>query len=85
HDTTDVLEAVTGIPSEQKDAVEAEKKMKVKEEELATQPKVMLQQLLFVCDSIAVKLEVGFGSSTKTVLAMTLSNITADVKNWSSA
>ena len=35
-------------------------------------------------DSIEIKLEVGLGSVTKSVVAMCLSNLTADVKNWSS-
>ena len=33
---------------------------------------------------IEIKLEVGLGSVTKSVFAMCLSDITADVKNWSS-
>ena len=35
-------------------------------------------------ETIEVTLEVGLGSVTKSVVAMCLSNLTADVKNWSS-
>jgi hypothetical protein len=35
-------------------------------------------------ETIEIKLEVGLGSVTKSVVAMCLSNLTADVKNWSS-
>jgi hypothetical protein len=35
-------------------------------------------------ETIEVKLEVGLGSVTKTVVAMCLSSLTADVQNWSS-
>jgi hypothetical protein len=35
-------------------------------------------------ETIEVKLEVGLGSVTKSVVAMCLSNLTADVQNWSS-
>ncbi len=34
-------------------------------------------------ETIEIKLEVGLGSVTKSVVAMRLSNLTADVKNWS--
>lgn len=34
-------------------------------------------------ETIEIKLEVGLGSVTKSVVAMCLSNLTADVKNWS--
>jgi hypothetical protein len=35
-------------------------------------------------ETIEFKLEVGLGSVTKSVVAMCLSNLTADVQNWSS-
>jgi hypothetical protein len=35
-------------------------------------------------NTIELKLEVGLGSVTKSVVAMCLSNIAADVQNWSS-
>ncbi|CAF1242306.1 unnamed protein product, partial [Didymodactylos carnosus] len=84
HNTMDILQAVTGDSSEQKEVIEQEKKIKEIEEKLEAQPTVMVQQLILVCDTIEVKLEVGFGSSTKSVIAMCLSNLTADLKNWSS-
>jgi len=55
------------------------------EEANAVEPaKPLFQQLVFMLDSIEVKLEVGFGSLTKSVVAMCFSNLTVDVKNWSS-
>jgi len=41
-------------------------------------------KLILTLETIEVKLEVGLGSVTKTVVAMCLSNLTADVQNWSS-
>jgi hypothetical protein len=41
-------------------------------------------KLILTLETIEVKLEVGLGSVTKTVVAMCLSSLTADVQNWSS-
>ncbi|CAF0895845.1 unnamed protein product [Rotaria sp. Silwood1] len=46
--------------------------------------KPLAQQLILTLETIEVKLEVGLGSATKSVVAMCLSNLTADVQNWSS-
>ncbi|CAF4190264.1 unnamed protein product [Rotaria sp. Silwood2] len=46
--------------------------------------KPLAQQLILNLETIDVKLEVGLGSVTKSVVAMCLSNLTVDVKNWSS-
>jgi len=78
-ETTDVLEAVRGIPSDQK-AVRDEE-LKEKEEEIV---KPMSQQLILSLETIELKLEVGLGSVTKSVVAMCLSNFNANVQNWSS-
>jgi hypothetical protein len=43
-DTTDILESVTGSPSEHKAAKEEENKMKEKEQEITTQ-KLLVQQV----------------------------------------
>lgn len=43
-----------------------------------------LLKLIFTLETIEVKLEVGFGVATKAVVALCLSNLTADLKNWSS-
>ncbi len=40
-------------------------------------------KLILTLETIEIKLEVGLGSVTKSVVAMCLSNLTADVKNWS--
>ncbi|CAF2933999.1 unnamed protein product [Rotaria sp. Silwood2] len=82
-ETVDILETVTGIPSQYKEAKEEEKKRKENEENMEIQ-KLLIQQLILTVDTIEVKLEVGLGSITKSVVAMCLSNLTADVKNWSS-
>ncbi|CAF2390576.1 unnamed protein product [Rotaria sp. Silwood2] len=54
----------------------------VKEKEEIQKP--LIQQLILILETIEVKLEVGLGSVTKSVVAMCLSNLTADVQNWSS-
>ncbi|CAF3667368.1 unnamed protein product [Rotaria sp. Silwood1] len=46
--------------------------------------KPLAQLLILNLDTIEVKLEVGLGSVTKSVVAMCLSNLIVDVKNWSS-
>jgi len=40
--------------------------------------------LVLTLETLEVKLEVGLGSVTKSVVAMCLSNLTADVQNWAS-
>lgn len=40
--------------------------------------------MVLTLETIEIKLEVGLGSMTKSVVAMCLSNLTADLKNWSS-
>ncbi|CAF4925776.1 unnamed protein product, partial [Rotaria sp. Silwood1] len=82
-ETVDILETVTGLPSQLKEAKEEEKKRKENEENIDIQ-KPLIQQLIFTLETIEVKLEVGLGSITKSVVAMCLSNLTADIKNWSS-
>ncbi|CAF4323084.1 unnamed protein product [Rotaria sp. Silwood2] len=47
-------------------------------------PKPLIQQLILTLETIEVKLEVGLGSITKSVVAISLSYLTADVQNWSS-
>jgi hypothetical protein len=44
---------------------------------------VVFLKLILTLETIEIKLEVGLGSVTKSVVAMCLSNLTADVKNWS--
>ncbi|CAF0751812.1 unnamed protein product [Rotaria sordida] len=82
-ETVDILETVTGLPSQLKEAKEEEKKRKENEENMEIE-KPLIQQLILTLETIEVKLEVGLGSITKSVVAMCLSNLTADVKNWSS-
>ncbi|CAF4199282.1 unnamed protein product, partial [Adineta steineri] len=80
-ESTDILETVTGTPSIQKAVKEEEDKMIEKEEKIETQT-LLIQQLILTLETIQIKLEVGLGSVTKSVVAMCLSNLTADVKNW---
>jgi hypothetical protein len=40
--------------------------------------------LVLTLETLEFKLEVGLGSVTKSVVAMCLSNLTANVQNWSS-
>lgn len=40
--------------------------------------------MILTLETIEIKLEVGLGSITKSVVAMCLSNLSADIKNWSS-
>ncbi|CAF3586652.1 unnamed protein product [Adineta steineri] len=77
---TDILETVRGTPSQQKAIKEEENKLKEKDE---TQ-KPLRQQLLLTLETLQLKLEVGLGSVTKAVVAMSLSGLIADVQNWSS-
>ncbi|CAF1648366.1 unnamed protein product, partial [Rotaria sordida] len=46
--------------------------------------KPLVQQLILSLETIEIKLEVGLGSVTKSVVAMCLSNLTTDIENWSS-
>ncbi|CAF1245225.1 unnamed protein product [Adineta ricciae] len=80
-ETADILETVTGTPSIQKAVKEEENKLIEKEEKAETQT-LQIQQLILTLETIELKLEVGLGSITKSVVAMCLSNLTADVKNW---
>lgn len=97
----DVLETVTGSPSQHKAVKEEEEnKIKEKEEQLETKPLLIQQvtnfspekknesnfyrfQFILTLETIEIKLQVGLGSGTKSVVAMCLSNLTEDVKNWS--
>ncbi|CAF4278394.1 unnamed protein product [Rotaria sp. Silwood2] len=79
----DVLELTTGTPSHKKAAIEEANKQKEKEEKIQTQ-KILSQELILNLKIIEIKLELGTGSSTKPVIAMCLSNLLVDVKNWSS-
>ncbi|CAF3899768.1 unnamed protein product, partial [Rotaria magnacalcarata] len=54
----------------------------IKESEEIKKP--LTQKLMLALETIQIKLEVGLGSVTKSVVAMCLSNLTADVQNWSS-
>ncbi|CAF1260195.1 unnamed protein product [Adineta steineri] len=71
-ESTDILETVKE---------EEEDKMIEKEEKIEAQT-VLIQQLILTLETIQIKLEVGLGLVTKSVVAMCLSNLTADVKNW---
>ncbi|CAF1542330.1 unnamed protein product [Adineta steineri] len=71
-ESTDILETVK----------EEEDKTIEKEEKIEAQT-VLIQQLILTLETIQIKLEVGLGSVTKSVVAMCLSNLIADVKNWS--
>ncbi|CAF1265249.1 unnamed protein product [Rotaria sordida] len=77
---TDESEAAKTNPSQQKAIKQEENKTKENEEV----QKPLAQQLVLTLETIEVKLEVGLGSVTKSVVAMCLSNLTADVQNWSS-
>lgn len=46
--------------------------------------KIFLFKLIFTLETVEVKLELGVGAATKSVVAMCFSNLTADLKNWSS-
>ncbi|CAF4149952.1 unnamed protein product, partial [Adineta steineri] len=72
-ESTDILETVK--------EEEEEDKMIEKEEKIEAQT-VLIQQLVLTLETIQIKLEVGLGSVTKSVVAMCLSNLIADVKNW---
>ncbi|CAF2782143.1 unnamed protein product [Rotaria sp. Silwood2] len=70
---TDESETARTAPSEQ---------TAIKEKEEI--PKPLIQQLILTLETIEVKLEVELGSIIKSVVAMCLSNLTANVQNWSS-
>ncbi|CAF4025308.1 unnamed protein product [Rotaria sp. Silwood2] len=80
---TDVLELTTGTPSHKKAAIEEANNEKKEEEKIQTQ-NILSQELILNLKIIEIKLELGTGSSTKPVIAMCLSNMFVDVKNWSS-
>ncbi|CAF3740023.1 unnamed protein product, partial [Rotaria sordida] len=80
---TDILEVATGTPSQKKPAIEEAQKQKEKEEQMQTQ-NIRSQELIVNLNIIEVKLELGTGSVTKPVIAMCLSDMFVDVKNWSS-
>ncbi|UJR35157.1 hypothetical protein I4U23_027926 [Adineta vaga] len=80
-ETTDILETVTGTPSIQKAVKEEENKL-IENEEKAEAQTLLFQQLILTLETIELKLEVGLGSVTKSVVAMCFSNLTADIKNW---
>ncbi|UJR10669.1 hypothetical protein I4U23_014864 [Adineta vaga] len=79
----DVLETVRGTASQHKAAKEEEVKIKEKEE-TAVVEKPLIQQLILTLETLELKLEVGLGVVTKSVVAMCLTGLTADVQNWSS-
>ncbi|CAF3526493.1 unnamed protein product [Rotaria socialis] len=68
--------------SSQQKAIKQEEK-KIKENEEIQTP--LAQKLFLTLETIEIKLEVGSGSVTKSVVAMCLSNLTADVQNWPSS
>ncbi|CAF1170061.1 unnamed protein product [Rotaria sordida] len=80
---TDILELTTGTPSHKKASIEEANKHKEKEEKIQNQ-NILFQQLNLNLKIIEIKLELGTGSFTKPVIAMCLSNLFVDVKNWSS-
>ncbi|CAF4198469.1 unnamed protein product, partial [Rotaria sordida] len=80
---TDILEVTTGTPSQKKPAIEEAQKQKEKEEQTQTQ-NIRSQELIVNLNIIEVKLELGTGSVTKPVIALCLSDLFVDVKNWSS-
>ncbi|CAF1105334.1 unnamed protein product [Rotaria sp. Silwood1] len=80
---TDVLELTTGTPSNKKAAIEEANKEKEEEEKIQTQ-NILSQELSLILKVIEIKLELGTGPSTKPVIAMCLSNLFVDMKNWSS-
>ncbi|CAF0945953.1 unnamed protein product [Adineta ricciae] len=78
----DVLETVRGTPSQQGAIKEEENK--IKEQEQTPVQKPLVQQLIFVLETLELKLEVGLGVVTKSVVAMCLTGLTANILNWSS-
>ncbi|CAF3775950.1 unnamed protein product, partial [Rotaria magnacalcarata] len=80
----DTLEAVTGLPSLNKNAKEDEKKRKLQKENMSPVQKSISQHLILTLETIEIKLEIGSSSMTKSVAAMCVSKLNVDVKNWSS-
>ncbi|CAF4388230.1 unnamed protein product, partial [Rotaria sordida] len=76
-------ELTTGTTSHKKASIEEANKHKEKEEKIQNQ-NILFQQLNLNLKIIEIKLELGTGSFTKPVIAMCLSNLFVDVKNWSS-
>lgn len=100
-ETTDILETVTGCPSQTKAIKQEEIRLKEKEKKIEPAPLLIqqvtkktsgktnfdrfrfLSKLILTLETIEIKLEVGLGSVTKSVVALCLSKLTADLKNWS--
>ncbi|CAF1173038.1 unnamed protein product [Adineta ricciae] len=77
-DETDLLQVTTGTTSEKtKQIQEKEKQKQIEKNENLS------QELIINLNIIEVKLELGKGSSTRPVVALCLSNIFAQIHNWS--
>ncbi|CAF4762004.1 unnamed protein product, partial [Rotaria sp. Silwood2] len=74
----DLLEITTGLPSQKKN------ELKQKEKEKSIQKYQNLSQELIVnLKIIQIQLELGKGDATRPVVALCLSNIFAQIENWS--
>ncbi|CAF0900458.1 unnamed protein product [Adineta steineri] len=78
-DEIDILELTTGSPSEKTNEIKEKEKDKNIEKY-----QNYSQQLIVNLNIIEVKIELGKGSSTRPVIAVCLSDIYANIENWSS-
>ncbi|CAF3837772.1 unnamed protein product, partial [Rotaria sp. Silwood1] len=75
---TDLLEITTGLPSQKKN------ELKQKQQQKSIQENQNLsQQLIVNLKIIQIQLELGKGDATRPVVAFCLSNIFAQIENWS--
>ncbi|CAF4497379.1 unnamed protein product [Rotaria socialis] len=66
-------EGLSGISAQEKSLVKQQKNVE----------KYLTEQFVLTLTTMEIKLDIGFGSVTKSVVAMCLSNSTVNVKNWS--
>ncbi|UJR24151.1 hypothetical protein I4U23_027117 [Adineta vaga] len=75
---TDILQVTTGSASQKTKEIEQKKK-----EKEAEKYQNLTQQLIINLNIIEIKLELGKGLATRPVIALCISNIFAQIENWS--